>query len=306
MEQASNVTAITPPIEDKKYDEYRADIELLRSAISNREEGTVWLPNTKTPEQAADLLYTVSLTYNVNGLSPTLNIVKNPVDDGYGIELEYSLDAETMKREREEVERFVDSLLQIYNTIEDASCLAAQIALDVIVYAKNLFADFPNPTLSQVQRAQTLEGVFIDHRACCLGIARAYEMLCRRAGLECFIVYGNHQLPEANTARARAEISNTITPISPRYGNHVWNYLVVDGVGMYVDLTFTMTQPRRGADGDIFLPFALSKQMLLDWGYQEVPGRPFPDAAMPENPRLHWICLAPPREFISGSDDRSS
>ena len=98
----------------------------------------------------------------------------------------------------------------------------------------------------EFSRAQSAHGAFLDHRAVCMGFSRALQMLCGRAGIECFTVMG--------------QLGNG------EYREHAWNMVVIDGQTAYIDMCFSKALSKEEDDGMSF-PLLLDLSAMEQIGY---------------------------------------
>lgn len=69
-------------------------------------------------------------------------------------------------------------------------------------------------------KGQTIRSVFVDHRSVCAGYSRAFEYLCRKAGLECIYVTGSAVLNSGAS------------------GSHAWNMIRIQDQWYWCDVTW--------------------------------------------------------------------
>ena len=70
------------------------------------------------------------------------------------------------------------------------------------------------------EQGQTIKSVFVNHRSVCAGYSRAFEYLCRKAGLECVYVTGTAVLNNGEN------------------GSHAWNLIRIQDQWYWCDVTW--------------------------------------------------------------------
>lgn len=110
----------------------------------------------------------------------------------------------------------------------------------------------------EFSRAQSAHGALLDRRAVCVGFSRALQMLCGRANIECFVVYGH--------------LGNG------KYRDHAWNMVEIDGQVAYIDLCLSKALSKDEEDGKSF-PLLLDSPAMEQIGYKPS-NRPFKQSAL--------------------------
>ena len=76
----------------------------------------------------------------------------------------------------------------------------------------------------QFPEAFSIDGVFLNHAAVCEGIAKAFQILCRRLGVSVMIVSGAASAPQIGEARIEQA--------------HAWNIASIQGRPVHIDATW--------------------------------------------------------------------
>lgn len=92
-----------------------------------------------------------------------------------------------------------------------------------------------------------IKGAFLEQKAVCEGLSRAFLLLCQKAGIPCLYVSGRLH-------------TNTVTDT---WENHAWNYVQVDGKWYLVDITTD-----GGFPGQSFYTSFLRGQDYFDANYK--------------------------------------
>ena len=92
---------------------------------------------------------------------------------------------------------------------------------------------------------QNVYGVFVDHKAVCEGYARAFQLLCSRLELPCWVIQG----------KAKSEKDDK--PV-----NHIWNCVMLGGDWYQVDVTWDDTDGEPAAVCENYLFFNLTTEMM--------------------------------------------
>ena len=70
------------------------------------------------------------------------------------------------------------------------------------------------------ESGQNLASVFLDHRSVCAGYSKAYQYLCKKAGMECIYVTGTAVMKDGTE------------------GSHAWNLIRINGQYYWADVTW--------------------------------------------------------------------
>lgn len=92
---------------------------------------------------------------------------------------------------------------------------------------------------------QNVYGVLVEHKAVCEGYARAFQLLCSRLELPCWVIQG------------KAESETDKKPV-----NHIWNCIMLDGDWYQVDVTWDDTDGDPAAACENYLYFNLTTEMM--------------------------------------------
>lgn len=105
-----------------------------------------------------------------------------------------------------------------------------------------------------IKNAYSIEGVFLERKAVCQGIAMAYRCLCRKIGIESIVVRGN-----------------SLKPGDKNYERHAWNIVKVGEAAIHVDATWDMclTKNKEPIRYDYF--FLPDIEMMRDHQYVKYP-----------------------------------
>ena len=107
---------------------------------------------------------------------------------------------------------------------------------------------------ASIRSAYSIEGVFLEKKAVCQGIAMAYRYLCNMLGVESIVAQGN-----------------SLKPGNKNYERHAWNIVRVSDAAIHVDVTWDMclTKDNEPIRYDYF--FLPDIEMMRDHQYVKYP-----------------------------------
>lgn len=120
-----------------------------------------------------------------------------------------------------EIQSQIESRVSTIMSQIDTSASDYEKALKIFDYI-TLNTSYARDELENVEdnvKISTIEGVFIDKSAVCLGYAKAYQYLLNEAGIDSITVCGNARTPDGNSG-------------------HAWNAIVIDGEICLSDATW--------------------------------------------------------------------
>ena len=135
-----------------------------------------------------------------------------------------------IESKKNELENKVNEILsQIPNRATD--CEKATFIHDYICENCKYF-EYPKEESDAVKwKVQTAYGCLCEGKAVCEGIARAYQLLMNRAGVECRTIYG-----AANEDCLVIKLSKVLDSNL----NHAWNIIKINGEWRHVDVTWDL------------------------------------------------------------------
>lgn len=107
---------------------------------------------------------------------------------------------------------------------------------------------------ANINSAYSIEGVFLEGKAVCQGIAMAYRCLCNKIGVEAIVARGN-----------------SLKPGDENYERHAWNIVKVGDAAIHVDITWDMclTKDKEPIRYDYY--FLPDIEMMRDHQYVKYP-----------------------------------
>ena len=128
-----------------------------------------------------------------------------------GISLEYTMSATQKASAQKEFNKAVDKLL------EGLDGSMNQFDMEKILHDRLVLAI----TYKDGSHAHDAYGAIVEHTAVCDGYARAFQLLCRKAGIRAIIAEGESS-----------------DPVSGKNVGHAWNVVQVNGKFYHVDVTW--------------------------------------------------------------------
>ena len=153
------------------------------------------------------------------------------IDNGIEVICLYSLFSrqEIVQNKKELEDKVSEILSQIPNGATD--CEKATFIHDYICENCKYF-EYPKEESDAVKwKVQTAYGCLCEGKAVCEGIARAYQLLMNRAGVECRTIYG-----AANEDCLVIKLSKVLDSNL----NHAWNIIKINGEWRHVDVTWDL------------------------------------------------------------------
>ena len=92
---------------------------------------------------------------------------------------------------------------------------------------------------------QNVYGVFVEKKAVCEGYARAFQLLCDRLELPCWVIQGKAKSSDDDEAV-----------------NHIWNCVMLDDDWYQVDVTWDDTDGEAAVDCENYLYFNLTTKIM--------------------------------------------
>ena len=120
-----------------------------------------------------------------------------------------------------EIQTQIESRVSTIMSKIDSSASEYEKALKIFDYI-TLNTSYARDEIENIEdnvKISTIEGVFIDNSAVCLGYAKAYQYLLNAAGIDAITVCGNAQTPDGDSG-------------------HAWNAIVIDGEIYLSDATW--------------------------------------------------------------------
>lgn len=140
---------------------------------------------------------------------------------------------EIEKKENELENKVTDILNQMYNKIgKNATDYDKAKYIHDYICKNCTYFHYPKEESDAVKwKVQTAYGCLCEGKAVCEGIARAYQLLMNRAGVECRTIYG-----AANEDCLVIKLSKVLDSNL----NHAWNIIKINGEWRHVDVTWDL------------------------------------------------------------------
>ena len=262
---------------------WQENYNTIRKALLAHHTSVFKLPHPVSQKEADQLIFDVlgDIDWPI-GASPIVSVFKDN-DKVRRVQLQFYLSQRQMNCEWAKSDAIANALVKY--AARHYSSEPAQVAFFTAWLINNVeFGPWPitiedvleNTELAaKLARAQSLTGVFLDRQAVCHGLARAMKLLCNRANIECWIVFGRH-----------ASYPDTWL--------HAWNMIILEGKPFYLDIVLSK-QFSTESDGDICFPLLMDMKALEELGY--IPfDRPFADSSFDDSnmQALQWIRIKTP------------
>lgn len=218
------------------------------------------------------VLYDNPLFYYINQ-----TIIKTQGQPGHWILLpEYLLTKTEINKININIRKVINSVKARADAFRNNKFRLEKCLHDSVV--KSVAYDYDSIKKKDSFHAYSIVGAFLDRRAVCEGIAKAFKLLCNEFGMKCIVVLG------------KADKKGVFTEDS----YHAWNLVKVDNESYYVDVTWDNLYDKdfHHISYDYFN--LTTKEILLD--HQPTGDLPICDAT-----RLNYFYST--RSFISAYED---